>query len=239
MSGRHVIIAGGSRGIGAACAEQFRNAGDRVTVLSRSAGLCVDLTDPEAAAEAILRAEAVQGPVEVLVCTAGAARQAPLTELSAQSLRAGMDAKYFTYVNVILPVLQSMERQRGGVIVNVIGVGGQVASVTHLPGGAANAALMLLTTGLGHAYGGRGVRVVGVNPGAVATERFEQMVMARAAQENIDPALARTVLAKAFPSGLVPTPQEVAAVVAFLASDAASAVNGTVLRVDGASNPVV
>lgn len=237
MSGRHVIIAGGSRGIGAACAERFRAAGDRLTILSRSLG--VDLTDAEAAAAAIARAEEAQGPVEVLVCTAGAARQAPLAELSAQTLRAGMEAKYFTYVNAMMPALQSMARQGRGVVVNVIGIGGQVASVTHLPGGAANAALMLLTTGLGNAYGGRGVRVVGVNPGAVATERFEQMVSARAAQEGIEPAQARAALSKAFPSGQVPKPDEVAAVVAFLASDAASAINGTVLRVDGASNPVV
>lgn len=242
MSGRHVIVAGGSRGIGAACATRFRAEGAVVTVLSRKPGadgIAVDLTDAAAAAEAVRVAQDRHGPVDVLVCTAGAARQAPLAELDVAALRAGMEAKYFSYVNVIMPVIAAMVAGRGGVVVTVIGVGGQVATPTHLPGGAANAALTLLTTGLGHSYADKGVRVVGVSPGPVATERFEMIVAAKAANEGITPAEARAALSKGFPAGEVTTPEQVAAVVAFLASPAAAAVNGTVLRVDGASNPVV
>lgn len=234
---RHVIVAGGSRGIGAACAALFREQGDRVSVLSRGDG--VDLRDPDAAEAAIRRLEAEHGPADVLVCTAGAARQAPLAELTAASLREGMDAKYFTYVHAIMPVISGMAARGRGVIVNVIGMGGKIASATHLPGGAANAALMLLTAGLGNAYAGQGVRVVGVNPGPVATDRFGMIVAARAANEGITEAEARAKISAAFPAGRVPEAREVAEVVAFLASPAAGAINGTVIALDGAATPVI
>lgn len=239
MTGRHVVVAGGSRGIGAACAQRFAAGGDRVSVISRNAGFRADLADPEAAARAIAQAEAQNGPVDVLVCTAGAARQAPLAELDAAALRAGMEAKYFTYVHAIMPVLEGMKTRGRGTIVTVIGTGGKKASATHLPGGAANAALMLLTTGLGHAYGGAGIRVLGVSPGPVATERFEQLVAARAANDGVTLEEARRRLSSDFPSGEITRPEEVAEVVAFLAGPGASGMNGTIVTVDGGSSPVL
>lgn len=234
--GRHVVIAGGSRGIGAACAARFRTAGDRVTVLSRSGG--VDLCNPAAAEAAIRAAEAIEGPVQVLVCTAGAARQAPAATLDVAALRAGMEAKYFTYVNAIMPALTSMIAGSGGVIVTVIGMGGRIASPTHLPGGAANAALMLLTTGLANAWGHKGVRVHGLNPGPVATERFEQQVSARAAHEAVAPEIIRQRLAAAIPSGQVPSSEAIAEIVAFLASPAAAPLSGAVIGADSAATPL-
>ncbi|MGB3500832.1 MAG: SDR family NAD(P)-dependent oxidoreductase [Mesorhizobium sp.] len=233
---RHVVIAGGSRGIGAACASMFLAAGDRVTILSRSGG--VDLSDPAAAEAAIRAAEAEKGRVEVLVCTAGAARQAPPTTLDVAALRAGMEAKYFTYVHAIMPALASMIAGGGGVIVNVIGMGGKFASPTHLPGGAANAALMLLTTGLANAWGHKGVRVHGLNPGPVATERFEQLVAARAAHEAVDLAVMRQRMASSIPSGKVPSAEEIAEIVTFLASGAAAPLSGSVISADSAATPL-
>lgn len=234
---RHVIVAGGSRGIGAACADLLRERGDRVSVLSRGGG--VDLRDAGAAEAAIRRAEDAHGPADVLICTAGAARQAPLADLTAAALREGMEAKYFTYVHAIMPVISGMAARGRGVVVNVIGMGGKVASPTHLPGGSANAALMLLTVGLGNAYAGQGVRVVGLNPGPVATDRFGALVAARAANDGITEAEARARISAAFPAGRVPEPREVAEVAAFLASPAAGAINGTVIALDGAATPVI
>jgi NAD(P)-dependent dehydrogenase (short-subunit alcohol dehydrogenase family) len=73
--------------------------------------------------------------------------------------REAFDAKFFSYVNAIDPMVKRMAARGRGVIVNIIGGGGKVASPTHLAGGAANAALMLATAGLGAAYAGRGVRM--------------------------------------------------------------------------------
>lgn len=247
---RHILISGGSRGIGAACARQFLETGDRVTVLARSMpeeqelkptstlkAISVNLRDIEATHAACRQAEAHFGPVDVLVNCAGAAQQTPPASITAQTWQEAMAAKYFTYMNVTDPVLKRMVQQRGGVIVNVIGLGGKVPSDTHLPGGAANAALMLATTGLGHAWGNVGIRVVGVNPGPVATERLQQLIATKAASEGITKAQAEHALTQASPYGRIIRPEEIAETVFFLASEKASAINGTVIATDGGASP--
>ena len=134
MTPRHVVIAGGSRGIGAACAARFAAAGDRVSVLSRSEGIRVDLREAGAVAAALQQAEAAQGPTDVLVCTAGAARQAPTSALDAAALREGMEAKYFPYANIIMAALPGMAARGRGVIVPVIGMGGKVGGLRQRGG---------------------------------------------------------------------------------------------------------
>lgn len=249
---RHVLISGGSRGIGAACARHFLDAGDRVSVLARSRpeeaellpsgrlqAISADLRNVEAAAAACRQAEERFGPVDVLVNCAGAAQQTPPAQVTAQTWQDAMAAKYFTYMNVIDPVLKRMVERRSGVIVNVIGLGGKVPSDTHLPGGAANAALMLATTGLGHAWGHAGVRVVGINPGPVATSRLRQLISAKAANEGISETEAEASLTQTMPYGRVITPEEIAETVFFLASSRASAINATVIATDGGASPVI
>jgi NAD(P)-dependent dehydrogenase (short-subunit alcohol dehydrogenase family) len=126
-----------------------------------------------------------------------------------------------------------------GAVVNVIGAGGKVANPVHLPGGAANAALMLATTGLAAAYGPKGVRINGINPGATLTGRVQEglAVEARMTGLGADELLARSQAR--LPLRRYGTPEEVARVVVFLASDAASYVTGAILPMDGGANPVV
>ena len=188
LENKVVVVTGGSKGIGLACARAFLDEGARVGIVSRSrenveracaelgpvVGHCADLIDPDQALAAFDALEAELGPVDVLVNSAGAARRTPPDELTPGHWRAAMDAKYFSYINVIDPAVKRMAARGTGVVVNVIGNGGKVASPIHIAGGAANAALMLATAGLGHAYAGRGVRVVGVNPGLTETDRGER-----------------------------------------------------------------
>jgi NAD(P)-dependent dehydrogenase (short-subunit alcohol dehydrogenase family) len=130
--------------------------------------------------------------------------------------------------------------QRGrGVILNVIGSGGRVASPVHLPGGAANAALMLVTAGLGAAYASAGVRVVGVNPGLTETGRVATRLEAEAQLLGITLEEARQRNVARIPIGRLATPEEIAQVVVFLASAKASYVTGVTLTLDGARTPVV
>ncbi|HYY83266.1 MAG TPA: SDR family oxidoreductase [Beijerinckiaceae bacterium] len=253
LDGKTVLVTGGSKGIGLACARLFVSEGARVAITSRSQenldnasaalsgaiGIAADLTDPDQALRMVDAVERELGPLDVLVNCAGAARRTPADELTPSLWKAAMDAKYFTYINVIDPVVKRMASRGAGVIVNVIGAGGKVASPIHLAGGAANAALMLATAGLGNAYAGRGVRVVGVNPGLTDTARVAEGMLADARAGGITEEEARRRSIARLPLGRMAEPEEVANAVLFLASSKASYVTAVTLGMDGGQVPVV
>ena len=172
------------------------------------------------------------GSPRVLVLT-------PTRELTAQAFQDAMQAKYFSYVFPMNAVVKRMAARQRGVIVNVIGAGGKVASPIHLPGGAANAALMLVTAGMANAYAAQGVRVVAVNPGLTMTERLKEGMAADAKLQGIaiEEALARAT--SRLPLGRIAEPAEIANAVLFLASQKASYVTGAILAMDGAVTPTV
>jgi NAD(P)-dependent dehydrogenase (short-subunit alcohol dehydrogenase family) len=261
LTHQHVLITGGSKGIGLACALLFLQEGARVSLVARNAdtltmaaaGLekslpgsaarvavhAADLKDPQAASAALDAMEAALGPLDILVNSAGAARRTPPDELTPQSWHDAMDAKYFTYIHMMDPAVKRMAERGRGVIVNVIGSGGKVATTTHMPGGAANAALMLVSAGLATAYGPRGVRVNAVNPGATLTDRLQQGLEADGRLNGLS---TEEVLKRAtarMPLGRIATPEEIANAVVFLASPRASYVSGAILAMDGAVTPMV
>ena len=253
LRGRVVVITGGSKGIGLACARAFLAEGARVGIASRSQanidkaltgltgaiGVAADLIDAGQALRMVDAMEKSLGPIDILVNSAGAARRTPPGELTPTAWKAAMDAKYFSYVNVFDPVVKRMGERGRGVIVNIIGNGGKIATPTHLPGGAANAALMLATAGLGTAYAAKGVRVVGINPGLTQTDRVAEGLKADARLAGIseDEALKRSL--QRIPIGRMAEPEEIASVAVFLASARASYVTGVTISMDGAVAPVV
>lgn len=254
LADRVALVTGGSRGIGLACARLLSREGARVAVLGRDAaraaaaaaalpgeavGLGADLIDSEAAEEALRAAEAALGPLDILVNSAGAARRTPPERLKPEAYRAAMDAKYFSYVNMIDPAIKGMAARGSGVIVNVIGAGGKLASPVHVAGGAANAALMLATAGLGAAYAGQGVRVVGVNPGITKTDRVAEGLASEAAMLGGTVEEAEERARGRLPLGRIAEPEEIAAAVLWLASPRASYVTAATLSMDGAAVPTV
>ena len=198
-----------------------------------------DLQIAGQAAQALAQAEQLHGDVDVLVNCAGAARRTPPDELNAQVWHDAMNAKFFTYVHMIDLVIKKMGQRGRGAIVNVVGAGGKVASPIHLPGGAANAALMLISAGLAAAYGPRGVRINAINPGATVTDRLQSGLeaVARLDQITVEEALRRAT--RNVPLGRLAQPEEVANAVLFLASPCASYVTGVILTMDGAATPMV
>jgi NAD(P)-dependent dehydrogenase (short-subunit alcohol dehydrogenase family) len=253
LDGKVVLITGGSKGIGLACARAFLDEGAKVGIISRSqanldaaraalgkvAGYAADLIDPAQALAALDALEAELGPVDVLVNSAGAARRVPPEDLTPERWRAAFDAKLFSYVNMFDPAVKRMAARGTGVIVNVIGNGGKVATPTHLAGGAANAALMLATAGLAQAYAPQGVRVVGVSPGLTRTDRVSEGMQAEAATQGIGVEEAQRLAEASIPLGRMAEPEEIAATVVFLASDKASYVTGVNISMDGAKVAVV
>jgi NAD(P)-dependent dehydrogenase (short-subunit alcohol dehydrogenase family) len=253
LQGKVVVVTGGSKGIGLACAQGFLAEGARVGITSRSASnldkarqqlgtivaIPADLSEATSAAQMIERMERELGAIDILVNSAGAARRTPAEELTPEAWRAGMDAKYFTYIHVIDPVIKRMAARGKGVIVNVVGIGGKVASPIHVAGGAANAALMLATAGLAAAYARRGVRVVAVNPGMTNTERVTGRMEADAKSSGVSVEAALKRAEEAMPLGRMAQPEEIANMVVFLASDKASYMTGANVSMDGALFPVV
>lgn len=265
LSDKVVVVTGGSKGIGLACAEGFLAEGARVAIVSRDAGnleraraqlervagpaspgasprlltVCAGMSDPQAVQAMVAEVESGLGPIDVLVNSAGAARRTPPDELDPAAWRAAMDAKYFSYVFAIDAVVKRMAARGAGAIVNIIGAGGKVASPVHLPGGAANAALMLVTAGMASAYGGRGVRVNAVNPGLTLTERLREGMAADARMQGIAPEEALSRATARLPLGRLAHPEEIAHAVLFLASAKASYVTGAIVSMDGAVNPIV
>jgi len=251
LKGWKVLITGGSKGIGLACARAFVAEGAQVALVSRSEDnlrkanvkgaytVAVDLTDAGAAASMVERVEKEFGAIDVLVNSAGAAKRTDADDLTPAAWRAGMDAKYFSYINVIDPVIKRMGKRGRGAIINVIGNGGKVASPTHLAGGAANAALLLATAGLAYAYASKGVRVVGVSPGVTKTERVAEGLKAEAKRANISEEQAYKQMISRLPMGRPAEPEEIADIVVFAASERGRYLTGANISTDGAASHVV
>ena len=130
-----------------------------------------------------------------------------------------------------------MAKRGTGVIINVIGDGGRLASPVHIAGGSANAALMLTTVGLANAYAPKGIRVIGLNPALTKTERVAERMRAVAVQDDITEAEALAKEQASIPIGRLAEPGEIADLVTFLSSDRASYVTGVNIKLDGAKNP--
>ncbi|MGI9613598.1 MAG: short-chain dehydrogenase/reductase [Acidimicrobiales bacterium] len=245
LSGKRALVTGASRGIGFGCARALAGEGCDVALVGRDVhGLkaamkairsdyrvgvtshATDLTIP-GRQEALID---VVGEIDVLVNNAGAIPPGELDSIDDETWREAWDLKVFGYINLTRLVLPQMQARRSGVIVNVVGAAAVRPSADYVTGAAGNSALVGFTRAVGSTSLRRGVRVVAVNPGLVATDRMEELLRAKADERYGNAERWEELIPADPPPGTV---DQVADVVAFLASERASHVSGTTITVDG------
>ena len=172
--------------------------------------------------------------VDVLVNCAGSNPAGGIEDISEELWRKSWDLKVFGYINLTRSVYAAMKKRGGGVIINIIGNSADRMNDRYILGSTGNLALVGLTKALGATSPNDGIRVVGVNPGATATERIDFLLRGWSTQKYGTPDRAQDVLDEMkLPFGRMCKPAEIADAVVFLASSRASYISGTVLTVDG------
>lgn len=247
LTGKVAIVTGASRGIGRAVAEALSAEGMSVVVVARSSDelqaltgslaspafvMAADLRVPEAA-EAVVRSAVERfGRIDLLVNNAGDTKRGDFLELTENDWDLGFSLKFRGAVRLCRAAWPHL-RESAGTIVNVVGIGGRTASAEFTIGGSVNSALLNLTKALADRGVLDGVRVNAVNPSSIATSRLTARVRRTAEDRNIDEGTAATEMAARLRVSRFGRPDEVARVVAFLASAAAGYCNGSIVDVDG------
>jgi len=247
LKGKSVLVTGGSKGIGLAVARAFAAEGCSLHLAAR------EQAPLSAAAQEVSKANAVgvthhaidlgrQGSaitlaracpdVDILVNNAGAIPGGDLDAIDETRWREAWDLKVFGYINLTREFYRRMRERGSGVIVNVIGLAGERMDAGYIAGSAGNASLMAFTRAAGSTSLDSGVRIVGVNPGAVRTERLIRLFKTRAERLLGDVARWEELFEK-LPMKRAAQPEEVADLVVFLASARASYVSGTIVTIDG------
>jgi len=230
LTPRTVLVTGGSRGIGLACARRFAADGHRVAVTSSSTpvdepGLLpviCDVTDPEAVEAAVAQVEEQLGPVEVLVASAGITRDGLLVRMSEDDFADVVATNLTATWRLAKRVVPKMMRARWGRIITVSSVGAYIGAPGQANYAASKAGLIGLTRSIAREYGPRGITANVVAPGPIDTDMLGAL-----------PDDARAAMAQQVPVGRIGQADEVAAAVAFLASEPAAYITGAVLPVDG------
>lgn len=235
--GRKALVTGAAGGIGSAVVALLRAEGaavaatDRATEgLAAEARLPGDLTDPAFADALAGRAAATLGGLDILVNNAGVIRRGPVTEATDEDFRISMAVNVEAPFRLCRAAIPIMGARGGGAIVNICSCWGLYPGPGHPIYIASKAALAALTRCLARDHAGQGVRVNGVCPNEVDTAMLRSGFAAR----GLDPETAIAALDASVPLGRIAQPAEIAEVVAFLASDAASHVAGALVEASGA-----
>ena len=252
LKGKVALVTGGSKGIGKAVARGLAEEGAKVAICARTRAeldtaaaaiakgtggevfpVAGDLTR-EADVQKIVAATLGHFKrIDILVNNAGAAPGGLLLDLTEADWETALQLKFMGYVRCMKAVIPHMLKQEGGRIVNIVGNDGVKPIGVELTPSAANAADLAVTIALAEQYGRDNICINAINPGPVATERWDGLVAGIAKVRKISTDEAQKRAERSIPLGRICTPEEVANVAVFVASDRASFMNGALITLDG------
>ena len=226
---RVVLITGGNRGIGYAIAKEFVAAGHKVAVTVRKGSgpdgalsVKADVLDSGSLDSAIAEVEAKLGPIEVLVANAGITKDSLLLRMSDEDFEEVINTNLNGVFRIMKRATKSMIKQRFGKVLLIGSVVGLLGSPGQINYSASKSALVGMARSISRELGGRGITANVVAPGFIATDMTSEL----SAEQQKD-YLSR------IPAGRFASPEEVAKVVSWLASDDAAYITGAVIPVDG------
>ena len=237
LRGKRVLITGASKGIGAAAAEAFAEEGAHVMLAARSGEQLKALADRLRSAHQIDASAHVvdlRNPADLARLAKDAAdiEGGSIDKIDETTWRHAWDLKVFGYINLTRAIYAQMKARGGGVIVNDIGAAGEKFDANYICGSAGNAALMAFTRALGGKSLADNIRVVGINPGPVGTDRHVTLLKTRAKHQFGDENRYKE-FQKGMPMGRPAHAREVGDLMAFLASDRSGYTSGVIFTVDG------
>jgi 3-oxoacyl-[acyl-carrier protein] reductase len=237
LSGKNALVTGSTRGIGRAIAETLAKSGARVAIVGRelqkahqaatavgngAQGFACDVTDTAAVAKLVTDVEAAFGSIDILVNNAGITRDNLVMRLKDDDWDSVQNANLRGAFAAMRAVSRGMMKRRSGRIINISSIIGIIGNKGQANYAASKAGLIALTKSVAKELGSRNILVNAVAPGFIETEMTAAMTSE-----------AREGLGKQIALERLGTPQDVAAAVAFLASDLATYITGQVLVVDG------
>jgi len=247
LRGRKALVTGASKGIGRACAEALAEEGCDVVLVSRTEAdlanargeiaakhnvavryYALDLSDGKNVDK--LAAECPD--LDIVVNNAGAIPGGNIAQIDEARWRQAWDLKVFGYINMTRRFYALMAGRKSGVIINILGAAGENPDFDYVAGSSGNASLMAFTRAMGGTAPRDNLRVVGINPGPVMTERLITLMKTRAESTVGDPEK-WTERMKPLAFGRAAKPEEIGWMTAFLASDLSAYTTGTIITIDG------
>jgi NAD(P)-dependent dehydrogenase (short-subunit alcohol dehydrogenase family) len=250
LTGKRVLVTGGTRGLGAAIAEHFVAAGASVVIAARTpvpepvaTFVAADLSTEGGARHLATAALDILGGIDVLVDNAGSQRRVPqgVLAMTDDDWASDISTNLLSAVRLDRELLPTMIAQRSGVVVHIGSGAARLPQPAALAYAAAKAALSAYSKGLANAMAPHGIRVTTVNPGVIETSGLNNRLTQVAEESGIDITEARRRQAELFkiPLGEFGTADDVAELVTFLASPRARYLTGTQIVVDGGFFPTV